>query len=111
VPIGHVPRQIEIIAKGHCTRTCSPGDIVQVTGVYMPSSYTGWQALKSGLMQKTYIDAFNISKDKVNFREFMLSDEMMEKVNDIKRSMSEEELFLKMSRSICPEIFGMEEVK
>lgn len=62
-------------------------------------------------MQKTYIDAFNIEKDKVNFREYMLSDEMLEKVNDIKRSMSEEELFLKMSRSICPEIFGMEEVK
>jgi DNA replicative helicase MCM subunit Mcm2 (Cdc46/Mcm family) len=62
-------------------------------------------------MQKTYIDAFHIEKDKINFREFMLSEDMLEKVNDIKRSMSEEELFLKMSRSICPEIFGMEEVK
>ena len=77
----------------------------------MPSAYTGWQALKSGLMQKTYIEAFHIEKDKQNFREFMLSDEMMERVDDIKKSVSEEELFLKMSRSICPEIFGMEEVK
>lgn len=41
----------------------------------------------------------------------MFSDEMMERVNYIKKSMSEEELFTRMSQSICPEIFGMEEVK
>ena len=36
---------------------------------------------------------------------------MMERVNDLKRTMDESELFIRMSLSICPEIFGMEEVK
>jgi DNA replicative helicase MCM subunit Mcm2 (Cdc46/Mcm family) len=33
------------------------------------------------------------------------------KVNNIRNSMNDLELFKKMSESICPEIFGMEEVK
>ena len=50
-------------------------------------------------------------KEKQNFRSLNLSDEMMTQVNDLKASMSEEELFRRMADSICPEIFGMEEVK
>ncbi len=41
----------------------------------------------------------------------MFNDEMMDKVDEIRDSMSEKELFTRMSMSICPEIFGMEEVK
>ena len=36
VPIGHVPRMIKIVAKGEITRRCSPGDMVSVTGIFMP---------------------------------------------------------------------------
>jgi len=28
VPIGHVPIQLKVVAKGPMTRLCSPGDIV-----------------------------------------------------------------------------------
>jgi hypothetical protein len=38
----------------------------------------------------------------------MLSDEMMEKVDNLRENFSEDELFTKISRGICPEIFGME---
>ena len=41
----------------------------------------------------------------------MLSDEMMQRVDEIKSLSNEEELFTKISQSICPEIFGMEQVK
>jgi DNA replication licensing factor MCM7 len=51
-------------ARGPLTRLCSPGDIIQVTGVYMPQSFSGYQALKTGLTHETYIEAFDISKDK-----------------------------------------------
>jgi DNA replicative helicase MCM subunit Mcm2 (Cdc46/Mcm family) len=60
------------------------------------------------MFHTAFIDAFDIDKDKVNFREFMLSDDMLRKVDEIKHSMAEEELFKKMAHSICPEIFGME---
>ena len=36
VPIGHVPRTMNIVANGVNTRRCGPGDIITVTGVYMP---------------------------------------------------------------------------
>lgn len=36
VPIGHVPRMLKIIAKGEITRRCSPGDMVSITGIFMP---------------------------------------------------------------------------
>jgi DNA replicative helicase MCM subunit Mcm2 (Cdc46/Mcm family) len=57
------------------------------------------------------VEVFKITKDKQNFREVMLSEEMMQKVNHLKDTMTEQELFKRMADSICPEIFGMEEVK
>jgi DNA replicative helicase MCM subunit Mcm2 (Cdc46/Mcm family) len=60
------------------------------------------------MFHSAFIEAFNVEKDKVNFREFMLSEEMLRKVEETKHSMAEEELFKKMAQSICPEIFGME---
>jgi len=41
----------------------------------------------------------------------MFSDSMMRRVEELRSRYSEEELFSKMALSICPEIFGMEEVK
>lgn len=42
----------------------------------------------------------------------MLSDEMLEKVMELKNNAeSDEALFLQVATSICPEIFSMEEVK
>jgi DNA replication licensing factor MCM7 len=68
--------------------------------------------MRAGLHHDTHIEVYKITKDKVNFKEFMLSDEMMEKVMDLKNNAeSDESLFLQMATSICPEIFSMEEVK
>jgi DNA replication licensing factor MCM7 len=64
VPIGHVPRTMKILAKGVNTRRCSPGDIITITGVYMPSPFMGFQAMRAGLTQDTYLEAFRVSKDK-----------------------------------------------
>ena len=112
VPIGHVPRQIRVVARGSVTRQCSPGDIVQVTGVYMPSPYTGFQAMAAGLTHDTHIEAYQIVKDKVNFKEYMLSEKMMGRVNELRQEHEDEmDLFQRFAKSICPEIFGMEEVK
>ena len=91
VPIGHVPRTIKVIARGPVTRQCSPGDVVQITGVYMPSPYTGFAAMHKGLTHDTHIEAYKIIKDKQNFREYMLSEQMMEKVMGIKNEAESQE--------------------
>ena len=41
----------------------------------------------------------------------MLSDPMMDKVKELRDTHTEQDLFKRMADSICPEIFGMEEVK
>jgi DNA replication licensing factor MCM7 len=103
---------MRIIARGPVTRQCSPGDIVQITGIYMPTPSTGFQAFKTGLNHDVHIEAYNITKDKQNFKEYMLSDEMMNKVKDVVNTCENEQaLFQRVSCSICPEIFGMEEIK
>ena len=110
MPIGHVPRTLKIIAKGEITRKCSPGDMVTVTGVFMPQQFYGFR--RAGLYQDTFLDAFQIAKDKQNFKETYLSQEKLERISDIRATCaSDEELFQRLSCSICPEIFGMEEVK
>lgn len=111
MPIGHVPRSLDLIAKGPMTRQCSPGDIVSVTGIYMPAKPDKYNPMRSALTHATHIEVFLIHKEKQNFREVMLSEQMHQKVNELKSSMSEQELFKRMADSICPEIFGMEEVK
>ena len=113
MPIGHVPRTMSIIAKGVNTRKCAPGDIVTVTGVYMPSPFHGFAAMRTGtLTQDTYLEAFQISKDKQNYKESFLTDAALERVFDLKAMCDGDmQLYNRLALSICPEIFGMEEVK
>lgn len=56
VPIGHVPRTLKVLARDQLTRKCAPGDIVTLTGVYLPQPYYGFN--KGGLFQDTYLEAF-----------------------------------------------------
>lgn len=110
MPIGHVPRMIKIVARGAITRSCTPGDMVNVTGVFMPQPTYGFR--RTGLFQDTYIEAFQIEKEKKNFRETLLTEERMERVNDIRHTCeNDNQLIRRLSQSICPEIYGMEEVK
>ena len=73
---------LKITAKGEITRKCTPGDMVTVTGVFMPQPTYGFK--RSGLFQDTYIEAMEIHKEKQNFKETLLTEERMERVNDIR---------------------------
>jgi DNA replication licensing factor MCM7 len=76
---------MNIIAKGVNTRRCSPGDIITVTGIYMPQPFMGFQAMRAGaLTHDTFLEAYNISKDKQNFKESFLNEEVLEKVQGLK---------------------------
>jgi len=112
VPEGHVPRQLKVIAKGVNTKKCGPGDYVTITGVYMPAPFQGFAAMRAGLAHDTFLEAFSISKDKQNFRESYLSEENLERVQDIRSTCENDyDLYQRLASSICPEIYGMDEVK
>jgi hypothetical protein len=50
----------------------------------MPSPQHGFNRNRSMLLHETHIEAYKIAKDKQNYKEYMLSDEMMDRVNEIK---------------------------
>ena len=39
VPVGHTPRQIPVILRGEITRKCGPGDVVTLSGIFLPSPH------------------------------------------------------------------------
>jgi len=56
VPTGHVPRTMTVILRGDLTRTCAPGDTVVLAGVFTPTPYTGYRAMKAGLIADTFFE-------------------------------------------------------
>jgi DNA replication licensing factor MCM7 len=36
VPVGHIPRTITVQVTGEQTRRANPGDVVTITGIYLP---------------------------------------------------------------------------
>ena len=57
VPVGHIPRSITVYSRGETTRQCIPGNHVSIDGVYLPIVRTGFQAIASGLLSDTYLEA------------------------------------------------------
>lgn len=48
VPVGNIPRALNVFCKGENTRLCKPGDHVQITGVFMPLLKTGFKQISQG---------------------------------------------------------------
>ncbi|XBW35925.1 hypothetical protein QEN19_001497 [Hanseniaspora menglaensis] len=77
VPIGHIPRTLTLHLYGNgVVRKLIPGDIVDVTGIYLPQPFTGYKALKAGLLTETYLYAQSIKQQKRN------QDELLEKLKE-----------------------------
>jgi len=106
VPTGHVPRSIKISCFGSTTRKCAPGDMIFVTGVYLPRMLNDTR-FKSKLIHDTYIEAYKIEKEKKNYKDTKINPEM---INTLKKEKTNT-LYLNLAKSIAPEIFGMEDIK
>ena len=46
--------------------------------------------MRAGLLHDTYLEAYKISKDKQNFKDSTLNDEVLEKIFDIKNTSDSE---------------------
>lgn len=73
VPQGATPRSIHIQLRGSVTRTVKPGDSVTITGIYMAEPYTGFRAMKAGLLTNTYMEAMHIQHNKQSYADLQLS--------------------------------------
>ena len=113
VPIGHIPRSMTVHVTGELTRTTSPGDIVKISGVFLPTKFEGYKALKAGLTADTYLRAFQIEGEKKSYDD--RGDISAEKENELTTKVEaiafSKDPVGRLSRSIAPEIFGHDDVK
>ncbi|KAL9085510.1 MAG: hypothetical protein Q9165_007555 [Trypethelium subeluteriae] len=108
VPVGHIPRQLTIHCHGTLTRQISPGDVVDVAGIFLPTPYTGFKAIKAGLLTDTYLEAQYVRQHKKAYDDIILAQPTIRRMDELERS---GQLYEFLSRSIAPEIFGHTDVK
>merc|ERR1719446_710325 len=106
VPVGGVPRGINVILAGDLTRKVLPGEAITVAGVYSPYSLPWFKAMKKGTMQDMYLDGHHIKKHKHGYNEDNKDTKDLDRQIDEAYLEGEEKLFERASRSIAPEIFG-----
>jgi DNA replication licensing factor MCM7 len=108
VPVGHIPRQLTIYCHGSLARQINPGDVVDVAGIFLPTPYTGFKAIKAGLLTDTYLEAQYVHQHKKAYESMVLAPSTVRRMADLEQS---GQLYEYLSRSIAPEIFGHLDVK
>ena len=94
--------------EGPLTRMMNPGDIVNLGGIFLPIPYTGFQAIRAGLLTDTYLETHYIDQLKKQYSEMELTPEIQRKINALQRDPA---LYEKLAMSIAPEIYGHVDVK
>ncbi|KLO19270.1 ATP dependent DNA helicase [Schizopora paradoxa] len=108
VPVGHIPRSMTVNVYGDQTRLMNPGDIVHLGGIFLPTPYTGFQAIRAGLLTDTYLEVHYVDQKKKQYNEMQITPEINQKIIQLR---SDPSLYQKLSQSIAPEIYGHEDVK
>ncbi|ESW97087.1 hypothetical protein KL918_000697 [Ogataea parapolymorpha] len=108
VPVGHIPRTLSIHVNGDLVRSMNPGDIVDVTGIFLPAPYTGFRALRAGLLTETYLEAQFVKQHKRKYEFLGLTPEVEQKILEIT---SQGNVYERLANSIAPEIFGHTDIK
>ncbi|KAG7193585.1 DNA replication licensing factor MCM7 [Scheffersomyces spartinae] len=108
VPVGHIPRAMSVHVNGDLVRSMNPGDIVDISGVFMPLPYTGIRALRAGLLTETYLEAQYVHQHKKLYKMEEISDDTRDKINRLQES---GELYDLLAKSIAPEIYGHLDIK
>ncbi|KAI8452419.1 minichromosome maintenance protein 7 [Phakopsora pachyrhizi] len=109
VPVGHIPRSMTVHLYGPLVRSTSPGDVVNVTGVFIPTPYQGFRGIKAGLLTDTYLECHHISQLRKSYESLDITPAI---INEIQELMSSgDEFYSRLANSIAPEIHGHHDVK
>jgi DNA replication licensing factor MCM7 len=97
-----------IHVNGNLTRTMNPGDIVYLGGIFLPIPYTGFQAVRAGLLNDTYLEAHYVQQLEKQYSEMEVTAEMRAA---IERLHDDPMVYQRLAFSIAPEIYGHIDVK
>lgn len=93
---------------GSLTRQMSPGDVVHLGGIFLPIPYTGYQAVRAGLLTDTYIEVHHIYQLKKQYNDLEITHEIQQEIVQLMR---DPHLYNRLAQSIAPEIYGHIDVK
>jgi DNA replication licensing factor MCM7 len=108
VPVGHIPRQLTVHCHGALVRQINPGDVVDIAGIFLPTPYTGFQAMRAGLLTDTYLEAQHVTQHKKAYDNMVLAPGTIKRMEQLEKS---GQLYEMLARSIAPEIYGHLDVK
>ncbi|KAL9634149.1 MAG: hypothetical protein Q9164_004266 [Protoblastenia rupestris] len=108
VPVGHIPRTLTIQCHGTLCRQINPGDVVDVAGIFLPTPYTGFKAIRAGLLTDTYLEAQHINQHKKAYDDLVFDSRTFRRIEQYKHS---GHMYEYLARSIAPEIYGHLDVK
>ena len=94
--------------NGNLTRSMNPGDVVHLGGIFLPIPYTGFQAIRAGLLTDSYLETHHIDQLKKQYNELEITPEIERKIVELQRDSM---LYETLSQSIAPEIYGHKDIK
>ncbi|KAI8913605.1 MCM2/3/5 family-domain-containing protein [Gorgonomyces haynaldii] len=108
IPMGHIPRYMTLHLINEQTRKVTPGETIVIGGIVLPVPYTGFKALKAGLITDVYVEVHDIVQTKARYSDLVATDEINSEIQDIHSSQG---AYHRLASSIAPEIFGHEDIK
>ncbi|OCH93876.1 MCM-domain-containing protein [Obba rivulosa] len=108
VPVGHIPRSMTVHVHGSLTRQMNPGDVVHLGGIFLPIPYTGFQAVRAGLLTDTYLEVHYIHQLKKQYNDMEVTPAIQQALVQLR---NDPQLYNKLAQSIAPEIYGHVDVK
>ncbi|RKF64449.1 DNA replication licensing factor mcm7 [Erysiphe neolycopersici] len=108
VPVGHIPRMLTVLCHGSLVRKISPGDVVDIAGIFLPTPYTGFKAIKAGLLTDTYLEAQYVTHHKKAYEDLAVDDRVFRQIDQYRAS---GHIYEYLAMSIAPEIYGHLDVK
>jgi DNA replication licensing factor MCM7 len=73
VPMGHIPRSMTVHLAEDLTRTLNPGDSVILSGIFLPVPFTGFKAIRAGLITDTFLATHHVDKMKKSYAQMVVT--------------------------------------
>ena len=108
VPVGHIPRMLTVLCHGALVRRINPGDVVDIAGIFLPTPYTGFKAIRAGLLTDTYLEAQHVTQHKKAYEDLAIDNRVFKRIEQYRASGHVYEF---LAKSIAPEIYGHLDVK
>jgi hypothetical protein len=94
--------------RGDLTRSMKAGDDVTLAGVFLPEPFTGWRAMRAGLLTSTYLEVQSVRQMRAVYSAEDVSPEQYQAIADLG---AQGQVFERLAASIAPEIYGHRDVK